>query len=148
MEVKDSGSRRTNKTGAQKEGRDIEKGRWDLIPPLPIWAVAKIYAAGAEKYAPYNWMKGLYVSDILDSLKRHIGKFELGMEDEPHVDQVIWNAIALSWTIKAARDGLIPEECIDIPCYMPKNANPDEWRKENRLIDGWLQEKDEKDSTD
>jgi len=140
--VKDSGSRQTFSTGAQKEDPTIDKGRFDLIPPGPMHKVAQIYAAGAVKYADRNWQKGINVSRILDSLKRHLNQFEKGLEDEPHLYQLLWNAIALVYTVDAVRDGLLPAELLDIPCYMPANApNPTEWRKENRLVDGFLKGK-------
>ena len=138
-ELKDSGTRITSPTGGMKEEQSIEKGNYALIPPGPIHKLAQIYAAGAVKYESRNWEKGINLSRFLDSAKRHLAQFQEGREDEDHITQALWNIVALSYTLDAIRNGLLPEELNDLPCYMPRDdPNPDEWRKENRLIDGYL----------
>lgn len=69
--VKDSGERQEFVTGAR---RDIQvgKGRFDLIPPLPVRRLAMIYEAGALKYGEHNWKKGIPLSRYLDSAERHL----------------------------------------------------------------------------
>lgn len=147
--LKDSGTRVSSSTGGMKEQQSIEKGRYDLIPPGPIHKLAQLYAAGAEKYAPYNWMRGIKLSRFLDSAKRHLAQFQEGREDESHLIQAMWNLVALDWTLDAIRAELLPEDLNDLPCYMPRNdPNPEEWRKENRLIDGYLLEQNSNKETE
>lgn len=144
-ELKDGGTRQTYSTGAQKESQEdtIEKGRFDLLPPHPLMEVAKIYAAGAKKYQDRNWQKGIPLSRFLDSALRHLFQFIEGKEDENHLHQCLWNILGLSYTLEMTRKGVLPTELNDIPCYMPKAGVSTEWRAENRLIDGFLQDKKE-----
>lgn len=65
------------------------------IPPTALKAVAVHYQQGSEKYAPYNWELGIYMSRCLDSAVRHFGQYLMGMTDEPHLAASIWNIFAL-----------------------------------------------------
>lgn len=56
------------------------KLRYDLLPQRPIKEIVKVLTAGAEKYAPRNWEKGLNWMGVLASLKRHISEFESGKD--------------------------------------------------------------------
>jgi len=55
-----------------------EKIKYDLLEPYAIEQVVKVFSKGAEKYAPFNWLKGMEWSKMLASLKRHIAAFEKG----------------------------------------------------------------------
>lgn len=144
IKVKDGGSRKTYSTGAQKEdqGETLEKGRFDLLPPQPIMELAKIYSVGACKYSSRNWQLGIPLSRFLDSAMRHLFQFIEGREDENHLHQCLWNIVGLSYTQDMIRKGLLPEELNDLPCYMPIDGEDDEWRKENRLLEGYLNGKE------
>jgi hypothetical protein len=52
--VKDSGEREKFETGAQRDTQ-VGKGRFDLIPPLLLYRMARLYEAGALKYGDRNW---------------------------------------------------------------------------------------------
>lgn len=52
----------------------------NLIPPLFIQMVALVLAFGAKKYAKNNWLRGMSVDTVLESVKRHIQEFEEGHE--------------------------------------------------------------------
>lgn len=58
------------------------KVRYDLLPPYAIHQLACVMTKGAEKYAPINWEKGMEWSKCLASLKRHIAKFEMGIDND------------------------------------------------------------------
>lgn len=79
---------------------DTGKPRHDLIPGFAINELAKIYAMGAQKYAPNNWAKGMKWSRVLGSLKRHLNAIERGEDFDKesglhHASHVIWNAVTL-----------------------------------------------------
>jgi Domain of unknown function (DUF5664) len=100
--LKDSGSRRIFNTGAQRD-RGIGKGAPHLVPNWVIWLVSRVYEDGALKYADRNWEKGMPLSNYIDSAERHLAKLKVGMRDEPHATQVIWNLIGYiftAWLIK------------------------------------------------
>lgn len=116
--LKDSGQRRDFGTGSR---RDVSsgKGRYDLLPPEVMEALAKHYEKGALKYdndpdrawdALDNWKMGQPLSVYLDSGLRHTFKWSSGMMDEDHLIAAIWNLIAAWWTQNEIRNGNLPVE--------------------------------------
>lgn len=65
------------------------------IPPRGVIELSKLYEAGALKYDSHNWTKGMKVSRCVDSLYRHLLKWDNGDVDEAHDVSVIWNALAI-----------------------------------------------------
>jgi hypothetical protein len=55
---------------------DNNKLRMDLIPPVAIEELAKIFTFGASKYNDRNWEKGLKYSRLLAALDRHLLEFK------------------------------------------------------------------------
>lgn len=141
-ELRDGGSRKTYSTGAQKEDTSQTKGKgaYHLLPPHPIRRVAEIYRKGAEKYAPYNWTKGLPLSRFADSALRHIFQFLEGMEDEDHLHQAIWNLMAISHTQEQIRRRELPECLDDLPSYgkgtiqIHESLTCEQWREDKRFV--------------
>lgn len=79
-------------TGAVRSG-DAEATRYDLISPLGLAAVARACAEGAEKYADFNWEKGMPAHDMLNHALRHIYKFLEGDRAEDHLGHAAWNVM-------------------------------------------------------
>lgn len=126
--VKDSGTRRTFATGAQRDGQ-TGKGRMDLLPVRAIMEVAKVFEAGAAKYEARNWEKGIKLSSFLDSGLRHVMKWVRGDRDEPHLTQACWNFLCLLDTQKRIEEGLLPLDLNDLPAnpivvQPPPSAHP------------------------
>jgi hypothetical protein len=48
------------------------KLRWDLVDWTSLEEMVKVLEAGAIKYAPDNWKKGLHREETLESLQRHL----------------------------------------------------------------------------
>lgn len=71
------------------------KGRYDLISPFAVRRLAKWYELGAQKYADRNWEKGIPFSRCVDSAKRHLDKYVMGMTDEDHLAAAAWNIFAI-----------------------------------------------------
>lgn len=111
--LKDSGKRAAYKTGAEREERDPEKGRFDLIPAFSLMRLAVHYARGAVKYAPRNWEKGLPLSTFVDSAERHINAYKNGDRTEDHWAAVAWNAFGFLWTANEIVEGRLPKELDD-----------------------------------
>jgi len=81
------------------------KPKWSLVPQSALLPMVQVLEFGAEKYAPYNWMKGLSVIEICESLKRHLDKFMEGenVDDESklsHIGHIQCNALFLSWMME------------------------------------------------
>lgn len=77
----------------------------DLLPAWAMNEVAKLFTAGAEKYAKHNWRKGMSWSTVIGSLKRHLNAFERGVDFDKeflekgdkiyHAAQIATNALFL-----------------------------------------------------
>lgn len=90
--IKDSGERTEFSTGAVRDMHE-GKGRFDLLPWPAIWEVAKHCENGAKKYGEHNVDKGIPIHSLIDSAIRHLVKFWLGWDDEPHLTAACWNAL-------------------------------------------------------
>lgn len=101
--TEDSGERRSFKTGAVRD-TDINKPRYDLIPPHALWRVAMLYARGAQKYGENNWQKGIPSQQMLASAMRHMEAYRRGDETEDHLAAVAWNVLALMQYEAEGRD--------------------------------------------
>jgi len=80
--------------------RDEGKLRYDLIPPIPLAALAHVYTMGAGKYTDHNWRKGMAWSRVIGAMMRHIEAFRQGVSIDPKDGQhvlgsVAWCALAL-----------------------------------------------------
>lgn len=113
----DSGLRHTFKGGGQREMAP-GKGRFDLLSPLALFELAKHMEAGAVKYSPRNWEKGLPLSSFVDSAMRHLSQLMIGDVTEPHAVAALWNLHCLVHTIEAIERGILDPELDDLPQYL------------------------------
>jgi hypothetical protein len=117
--IKDSGERTQfyDADGNPTAVRDMHtgKGRFDLLPMCVLMRLAKHYEAGAIKYQPRNWEKGIPCSSFADSALRHICKYMDGWNDEDHLIAAIWNLCGLAWTEEKRPD------LMDIPARLEEN---------------------------
>ena len=79
---------------------DTGKVRLDLLPAEWIWGLGQVMTAGAAKYEPRNWEKGMAWSKVLGPMLRHVFKWMAGETYDPetgchHLAMVAWNALAL-----------------------------------------------------
>lgn len=112
--IKDSGERTKFKTGAVRDLRS-GKGRFDLVPPAPIRALAIHFEKGAKKYGPRNWEKGIPLSKFLDSAERHLQEIKEGMNDENHPISALWNLVCYYETLLRIQNGELPKSLDDMP---------------------------------
>lgn len=117
--LKDSGERQSFDTGAVRDTQD-GKGRYDLLPPAAIFAVARVFEEGGKKYKPRNFELGIPLSRFIDSGLRHIFKHLEGHRDEPHMAQAAWNLLAYIHIATQIQKGLLPEELNDLPNHLGK----------------------------
>jgi hypothetical protein len=106
---------------------DTGKVRMDLMPPEWDLELGKILTAGANKYEPRNWEKGMDYSKVLGPLMRHLNKWRRGEElditddsGQPgtgchHLALVAWNALALmSFEMRGiGTDDLARQDCTE-----------------------------------
>lgn len=117
--LKDSGSREEFKSGSVRD-KQSGKGALELVPDWVIWLVSRVYEEGAKKYAARNWELGQPLSQYVRSAGNHLAKLKVGMRDEPHASQVIWNMIGYIFTAWLVKIGARPKELSD----MPDQLNP------------------------
>lgn len=120
--MQDNGKRRS--AGSKRAIRDIadEKPRPDLISPFAEERLGEWLRLGAKKYAERNWEKGMPFSWCVASLKRHVMKYQQGLQDEDHLAAILFNAMALIHYEEMVARGVLPTELNDMPCYEAKNA--------------------------
>ncbi len=114
LELKDSGKRRTLKTGSRRDIRD-GKGRYDLLPCNALAQVARLFEAGCKKYGERNWEKGQPLSWYMDSGLRHGMNHLAGHRDEDHALAWAWNALCFLETRHRIETGRLPKELDDLP---------------------------------
>lgn len=90
--IKDSGERTTFDTGAVRDMHE-GKGRMDLLPWEALIEVSKHCEEGAKKYGERNCEKGIPIHSLIDSAFRHLAKYTIGMDDEPHLRAAAWNIL-------------------------------------------------------
>lgn len=110
------------KSGALREKMNALP--YDLIPFQEFTnAFARVAEHGAQKYAPWNWSKGLPRVQIIGSLLRHTFAYLRGEERDKdsgllHTDHILWNATVLSHSvehgIEDGRRGEPPREYNDL----------------------------------
>lgn len=123
MEIKDSGQRTEFDTGVVRD-MHTGKGRMDLLPWEALVEVSKHCEGEALKYGERNCEKGIPIHSLIDSAFRHLAKYMMGMEDEPHLRAAAWNILfALYMEIKYPELQDIPTrivEPVEFPSPCPK----------------------------
>lgn len=72
--------------------QDKANVRYDLISPHALFRIAVVCHNGAKKYFPFNYEKGMPISDILNHAIAHIYKYLSGEEsDEDDLAHAFWN---------------------------------------------------------
>ena len=115
--LNDSGNR--SSAGGGVRDRSAENGRYDLISPVVMHKLARHLAAGAEKYEPRNWEKGMPLSWCLDSAERHLNKLKCGMKDEDHAIAALCNMMFFIHLNEAISQGILDESFDDLPKDIP-----------------------------
>lgn len=120
---------------SQGERKNSGKLRWRNFPMFLIRPLVEVGQFGETKYKTFNFLKGLSVLDTMDSMKRHLDKFEdpnvSDFDEESkchHLAHVAWNALVALYMIKTRPDlddrykgEQIEKECIG--CICEKNDN-------------------------
>lgn len=81
------------------------KLKWSLIDWKSLEPMVRVLEVGAEKYTPYNWQKGMPVTQISESLLRHMFAFLDGENTDAeskieHLGHVMSNAMFLIYIMR------------------------------------------------
>jgi len=109
-----SGEERDFGTGGVRD-MGAGKGRYDLLPLLALFRLARHFENGARRYQDRNWEKGLPLSVYWDSACRHLFKTLLGLEDEDHASAALWNVACYMETKMRIELGILPKKLDDMP---------------------------------
>lgn len=85
------------------------KPKWSLVPQSALLPMVEVLEFGAKKYSAHNWKKGLSVTEICESLKRHLDAFMEGEDIDPesglpHIGHMQCNTLFLSWMMEHRKD--------------------------------------------
>jgi hypothetical protein len=88
---------------------NTSKAKWSLVPQSALLPMVQVLEFGAIKYDAHNWMKGLSIVEICESMKRHLDSFMEGedMDSESklsHIGHIQCNALFLSWMMEHRPD--------------------------------------------
>jgi hypothetical protein len=77
------------------------KTRYDLIPLSTLKSAADVFEYGTEKYAPWNWAKGMEWTVPYACLLRHLDAWFRGEDNDPesglpHIGHALCNLIMLA----------------------------------------------------
>ncbi len=120
----ESGEKRKFSTGAKKQ---VAKGKGTpvLFPPDAYLEVCKHFEEGAEHYSARNWEKGIPLSELINSLERHIAQEKMGLTDESHDRAIAWCAICYLATKLRIAAGILPKELDDLEGAYREQAKPE-----------------------
>lgn len=82
-----------------------DKLKWSLVDFKSFEPMVQVLMMGARKYAPNNWKKGLPVTEICESLMRHLYAFLDGEDNDPessisHIGHMACNVMFLSYMMR------------------------------------------------
>lgn len=120
---KEVGEKRTFDTGADKQSAE-GKGTPVLFPPDAYLDISIHFEEGAALHGDRNWEKGIPLSELINSLERHIQQEKMGLTDESHDRALAWNAVVYLATKLRIKAGILPKELADIPAIynMPEKT--------------------------
>ena len=80
-----------------------------LTAPHAVKGLSQVFEFGAKKYARNNWQKGLKITEVMDSLLRHLMAYQNGEEVDSdsglkHVHHITWNALILAEMAETRKD--------------------------------------------
>ncbi len=81
------------------------KLQWSLVDFNSLESMVRVLEFGAKKYSPHNWKKGLPITEIIDSMMRHLVAFSNGENIDPesgisHIGHLGCNYMFLSYMIQ------------------------------------------------
>ena len=92
-----------------ERGRRYNNGklRWHNIPHFMLKGLAEVGQYGESKYDAFNFLKGMPVTEIMNSLLRHFEQLESPFESDydaeskvNHAYHIAWNALFLAYVLE------------------------------------------------
>lgn len=89
------------------------RGRFDLLPPNALLAMAWQLENGAISNGERNWEQGMPLSASLNSALRHLTKALAGMTDEDHLTAALTNLAMAVETRARVKLKMLPPELLE-----------------------------------
>lgn len=96
-------------SGAER-GTETIQG-WYMLSQIALRRYCEAMQEGSAKYKPFNYLKGIPITNLLDHMQTHISQFLQGDSSEDHLGHAFWNLasiIQFSETRLDLFDGLPP----------------------------------------
>jgi len=90
LKEKIGSEKRVFETGSQRDD-DTDKPLVNHLTAYVRLRFGYLLREGANKYGKNNWQKGQPTETALESLHRHLAKYELGDRNEDHLSAIIFN---------------------------------------------------------
>ena len=132
FETKFSGIKDNFDTGATRD-KSQGKGRYDLITPIGVKRLARVYERGAVNHGDRNWEKGIPLSRCMESAIRHIYQYLEGMRDEDHLGQAAWNLFAAMHVEEMVQRGFLPKELDNLSRFVDEEKKEKDNFKESKV---------------
>lgn len=94
-------------SGAERNDA-TNKGRYDLIPPCVIKALANRLELGAREHGEFNFMLGIPNKSLFDSAFRHLMQAREDQQDEDHLGAALTNIAFLIYNREMHLGGIVP----------------------------------------
>lgn len=99
------------------------RGAYELLSPFVLEREAKLFEWGAKNRGHRNWEKGMPFSRCIQSMFRHLVKYQMREPDEDHDDNLaairFWAGATMHYE-EMIRRGVLPATLDDRPSYSPK----------------------------
>lgn len=81
------------------------KLRWSLVDFDALEEMVRVLEYGSEKYDDHNWKKGMPITEVYESMQRHLVAFLAGEDLDPesglpHTGHILCNALFLNYMWK------------------------------------------------
>lgn len=93
--------------GMENKGLRYNDGKlkWSLVDWDAFEDMVRVLEFGAKKYDSHNWKKGLKITEIIESMQRHINAMMRGELSDPesglpHIGHLQCNAMFLGYMLK------------------------------------------------
>lgn len=85
------------------------KPKWSLVDWDAFEDMVAVLEYGTKKYAAFNWKRGLKITEIMESMQRHINAIMRGEDIDKesglsHIGHLQCNAMFLGYMIKYRKD--------------------------------------------
>jgi hypothetical protein len=81
------------------------KLQWSLVDFKSLEGLVRVLEMGAKKYDKHNWKKGMPVTQVSESLMRHLFAYLSGEDTDPesglsHMSHVLCNAMFIEYIMR------------------------------------------------